>query len=66
MLIVADQEPVNEAMKDFMKMRKQDIEYIQEVRPDVSLVVMHNTMHDIPLQRPEELAKLIAEVRSLP
>ena len=65
-LIVADQEPVNEAMKDFMKMRKQGIEYIQEVRPDVSLVVMHNTMHDIPLQRPEELAKLIAEVRSLP
>lgn len=65
-LIVADQEPVNEAMKDFMKMRKQGIAHIQEVRPDVSLVVMQNTMHDIPLQRPEELAKLIAEVRVLP
>ena len=65
-LIVADQESVNESMKDFMKMRKQGIAHIQEVRPDVSLVVMQNTMHDIPLQRPEELAKLIAEVRSLP
>jgi lipase len=58
-LIVANQEPTNEAMKDFMKMRKQGIAHIQEVRPDVRLVVMENTMHDIPLQRPAELAKLI-------
>ena len=61
-LIVADQEPRNEAMKDFMKMRKQGIAHIQEVRPDVRLIVMQNTMHDIPLQRPAELAKLIVEV----
>ncbi|MGZ3625272.1 MAG: alpha/beta fold hydrolase [Ktedonobacteraceae bacterium] len=64
-LIVADQEPVNESMQDFMKMRKQGIAHIQKVRPDVRLVVMQNTMHDIPLQRPEELANLIAEARSL-
>jgi pimeloyl-ACP methyl ester carboxylesterase len=65
-LIVADQEPVNEAMKDLMNMRKQGITNIQEMRPDVRLVVMQNTMHDIPLQRPVELAELIAELRAIP
>jgi pimeloyl-ACP methyl ester carboxylesterase len=64
-LIVADQEPVNEAMKDFVNMRKQGIAHIQEVRPDVRLVVMQNTIHDIPLQRPLELAELITEARAI-
>ena len=61
-LIVADQESTNESMRDFMKMRKQGIAHIREVRPDVRLVILQNTIHDIPLQRPAELAKLIVEV----
>ncbi len=61
-LIVADQEPMSEAMKDFTNMRKQGIAHIQELRPDVRVVVMQNTMHDIPLQRPQELTELIVEV----
>ena len=65
-LIVADQEPANEAMKDFMNMRKQGIAHIQEVRPDVRLVIMQNAMHDIPLQRPEELAELIIKAGAIP
>ena len=65
-LIVAEQEPKNEAMKEFMKMRKQGIAHIQEVQSDVRIVIMQNTMHDIPLQRPEELAELIVEVRATP
>ncbi len=56
---------MNEAMKEFMKMRKQGIAYIQELRPDVHVVIMQNTMHDIPLQTPEELAELIVTLRSL-
>jgi lipase len=65
-LIVANQDPVNEAMNDFMKMRKQGIAHIQEVRPDLRLMVMQNTMHDIPLQRPVELAEMIVEVSATP
>lgn len=65
-LIVADQEPVNDAMKDFMNMRKQGIAHIQEVRPDVRVMVMQKTMHDIPLQRPEELAELIIKAGTTP
>jgi len=65
-LIVADQEPMNEAMKEFMNTRKQGIAHIQEVRSDVRIVIMQNTMHDIPLQRPEELAELIVKVGAIP
>ena len=65
-LIVADQEPVNETMKEFMNMRKQGIAHIQEVRSDVRIVIMHNTMHDIPLQHPEELAEIIVNVEETP
>ncbi len=65
-LIVADQEPANEAMKDFSAMRKQGIANILEVRPDTRIVMMQNTMHDIPLQRPAELAELIVTVGAKP
>ena len=49
-------------MKEFSAMRKQGIARILEVRPDVRIVLMQNTMHDIPLQRPEELAELIVKI----
>ncbi len=61
-LIIADQEPTNETMKEFSVMRKQGIARILQVRPDARIVMMQNTMHDIPLQRPEELAELIVKV----
>lgn len=60
-LIVADQEPISEAMKTFVNMRKQGLAHIHKVRPDARIVLMPNTMHDIPLQRPEELAKVIIQ-----
>ncbi len=58
-LIVAEQQPTNESMKAFMDMRKQGIARIQELRPDIRVVRMQDTIHDIPLQRPEELAEEI-------
>jgi pimeloyl-ACP methyl ester carboxylesterase len=61
-LIVADQEPTNETMKAFMRMRKQGIAYINELRPDARIVIMPDTIHDIPLQRPEELAEEIIQL----
>jgi pimeloyl-ACP methyl ester carboxylesterase len=60
-LIVADQEPTNEAMKAFMSMRKQGLAHIQELRPDARIVIMPDSIHDIPLQRPEELAEEILQ-----
>ncbi|HEX9134132.1 MAG TPA: alpha/beta hydrolase [Ktedonobacteraceae bacterium] len=60
-LIVADQEPASETMKAFMSMRKQGLAQIQELRPDVRIVIMPDTIHDIPLQRPEELVEEIIQ-----
>ena len=60
-LIVAEQEPTNETMKAFMRMRKQGIAYIHELRPDARIVIMPDTIHDIPLQRPKELAEEIIQ-----
>jgi hypothetical protein len=61
-LIVADQDPVNEAMKAFMRMRKQGLAHIQELRPEVRIAIMPDTIHDIPLQRPKELAEEIIQL----
>jgi pimeloyl-ACP methyl ester carboxylesterase len=60
-LIVADQEPTNEAMKAFMRMRKQGIAHIKELRPNARIVIMPDTIHDIPLQHPEELSEEIIQ-----
>lgn len=60
-LMVADQDPANEAIKAFIRMRKQGISHIKELRPGARLVIMPDTIHDIPLQRPEELAEEIIQ-----
>jgi hypothetical protein len=36
------------------------------VRSDVRIVIMQNTIHDIPLQRPEELAEIIVKAGAIP
>ncbi len=56
-LIVAERQPTNESMKAFMDMRQQGIAHIQKIRPGIRVVRMQDTIHDIPLQRPEELAE---------
>ncbi len=49
-----------------MYMRNQGVAKIQELRPDIRVVKMPNTIHDIPLQRPEQLAEeiLTTHIRS--
>ncbi len=55
-LIVAEQEPANEAQKEFLRMKRQGIVQIQMLCPNIEIVWMPNTIHDIPLQRPAQLA----------
>jgi hypothetical protein len=40
-------------------MRREGIERIQNIRPDVRVVRMADTIHDIPLQRPAQLVEEI-------
>jgi lipase len=60
-LILAEQKPTSEAQEMFLRMRLEGLARIQELRPDIRIVHMPNTIHDIPLQRPAELAQEIAD-----
>ena len=60
-LILAEQKPASEAQEMFLRMRLEGLARIQELRPDIRIVHMPNTIHDIPLQRPAELAQEIAD-----
>ena len=63
-LILAEQKPASEAQEMFLRMRLEGLARIQELRPDIRIVLMPNTIHDIPLQRPAELAQEIADLLS--
>jgi len=59
-LIVAERQATDETQAMFFRMRRQGIATIVELRPDIRIVRMPDTIHDIPLQRPAELAEEIA------
>lgn len=58
-LIVAEQQPTSEEQRTFYARRNAGIERIQSIVPSVQVVRMPDTIHDIPLQRPRELAEEI-------
>jgi len=58
-LILAEQKPTSETQQAFFRMRSEGLAYIQQLRPDIRVVRMPDTIHDIPLQRPAELAEEI-------
>lgn len=56
-----DAEPTNERGAQFLRMKKQGAERTQKLLPEARVVWMEDTIHDIPLHRPEELAHEILE-----
>jgi pimeloyl-ACP methyl ester carboxylesterase len=61
-LIVAQQQPSDETQRELFARRREGIARIQEICPTLKLVVMPETLHDIPLHRPGELAgEIMAE-----
>ena len=58
-LIVAEQQPTGEEQQSFFARRNAGIARIQSIVPSVQVVRMPDTIHDIPLQRPRELAQEI-------
>lgn len=56
-----DGEPTNEREKQFSYIKKQGAERAQRLLPHARIVRMENTIHDIPLQRPERLAREILD-----
>lgn len=60
-LIVAEQQSTNETQAAFLQMRRQGIEQIQALHPNIRIVRMPDTIHDIPLQRPAQLVEEILQ-----
>ena len=61
LLIPAMREPTNDREKTWYEARLRGIEEAQRKSRDVRVHRMENTVHDIPIQRPKELAEAIAD-----
>ena len=61
LIIPAVREPQNEQEERWQAYRRQGIEAIQLARPNVEVHPMLDSIHDVPIQRPRELADVIAE-----
>jgi lipase len=60
-LIVARQQPRDEQQEARLRMQQENLTRLQASYPNISIVVMPDTIHDIPLQRPGELAQEIIQ-----
>jgi pimeloyl-ACP methyl ester carboxylesterase len=64
LIVPAVREGESEQEKRWQEYRERGLSAIREVRPDIRVVRMEDTVHDVPVQRPKELAKVIAEFAS--
>lgn len=60
-LVVAEQSVVPVGREEFARQRRESIAEIQRLNPHVQVVVLPDTIHDIPLHRPERLAEEIRQ-----
>ncbi|HET8843041.1 MAG TPA: alpha/beta hydrolase [Ktedonobacteraceae bacterium] len=63
-LVIAEREPTDEATRLRAEQREIGLEEIRAIQPQISIVHMPDTIHDVPLQRPAELAHEILALAS--
>lgn len=61
LLVPAWQEPKDERTAMFMEMKRSSLEQALALIPHAKVLNMEDTIHDIPLHRPQELARAIVE-----
>jgi pimeloyl-ACP methyl ester carboxylesterase len=61
LLVPAMKESKDPRAESWMKAKSQGIETAKRVLKDVTVVPMHDTIHDVPIQRPRELAQAIID-----
>ncbi len=54
-------DPYSSGEADFLELKRRSAARALEVRPDLHIEWLSNTMHDIPLHRPGKLAELISD-----
>jgi pimeloyl-ACP methyl ester carboxylesterase len=61
LIVPAIREAAGEAERRWQEYREQGLAAIRRVRPDIRVQPMLDSIHDVPVQRPAELARVIAE-----
>lgn len=61
LVIVAEQEATNEQQQTMQQARNEGLARISSLNTNVTIIRMPNTIHDIPLQRPQQLFEVITE-----
>jgi len=59
--ISCEQEPSEDRGRAWQTIRREGIARAQKLAPAIKVVVMDDTIHDVPIQRPRELSQLIGE-----
>jgi pimeloyl-ACP methyl ester carboxylesterase len=61
MIVPAIREASSDTEQKWQEYRERGLAAIARVRPDIKIQRMQDTIHDVPVQRPEDLARLIAD-----
>jgi pimeloyl-ACP methyl ester carboxylesterase len=64
-LVVAEPATIDENRADFLTQRNIDLTTLAQLYPEITILRMQDTVHDVPLQRPQELAEIIIRAVSL-
>ncbi len=62
LLVCPEQEANDDRSRQFLAAKREGIERILAAHPGVRVEYLPDTIHDVPLQRPEKLAELIAHM----
>jgi pimeloyl-ACP methyl ester carboxylesterase len=65
LLLCPEQAPADERTRQFLQAKRESIAQLLEQHPGIRVEYLENTIHDVPLQRPERLAALIEAMASL-
>lgn len=62
LLVCPEQEATDDRTRQFLNAKREGIARIKDAHPSVRVEYLADTIHDVPLQRPEVLAGLIAQM----
>jgi pimeloyl-ACP methyl ester carboxylesterase len=64
LVIVATTPPANEAEQRWQTYRNEGMDMVREAMSGATVLIMENSIHDLPVQRPAELASALVSFAS--
>jgi pimeloyl-ACP methyl ester carboxylesterase len=62
LIVCPEQEPTDDRARQFLQVKRESIAKLLARHPGIRVEYLPDTIHDVPLQRPERLAELIEEI----